>query len=84
MIRTNLNISDIRDQLETLADELYAHIPVGVGARNLGHFGREESLSEGTPSPVVSDVEIRDVLARGMEFAVEKGRMIATHTIAAS
>ena len=72
MIRTNLNISDIHDQLEILADELYAHIPVGVGARNLGHFGRDESI-EDTPSPVVSDTEIRDILAKGMAFAVEKG-----------
>lgn len=73
MIRTNLNISDIHNQLETLADELYAHIPVGVGARNVGHFGSTEPSGE-VPSPVVSDVEIRDILTKGMSFAVEKGK----------
>ena len=74
MIRTNLNISDIRDQLETLADELYAHIPVGVGARNMGNIGSAGSSGE-APSPIVSDVGIRDILARGMSFAVEKGKL---------
>ena len=74
MIRTNLHISDIHNQLETLADELYAHIPVGVGARNMGNIDKPSSPGE-TPSPVVSDIEIRDVLARGMSFAVEKGKL---------
>lgn len=72
MIRTNLHISDITHRLEALADELYAHIPVGVGARNLGDAGNLDSPE--AVSPIVSDTEIRDILARGMGFAVDKGK----------
>lgn len=58
LLRTNLRIDDLRPVQEELADSIYASVPVGVG----GHNEQGLELSE-----------LRDLMLRGMAWAVDKG-----------
>ena len=58
-LRTNLNERDLdKDARDRLTKELYKQVPVGVGGKS--RYELEKS-------------ELRDVLERGMSWAVEKG-----------
>lgn len=58
MLRTSLTIDDVRPLQEKLTDAIFDRVPVGVGGRN-----KEKLSSE----------DLRDIMLRGMEWAVEKG-----------
>lgn len=58
LLRTNLHIDELRLVQEELADSIYASVPVGVG----GHNEQGLELSE-----------LRDLVVRGMAWAVDKG-----------
>lgn len=58
LIRTNLNITELREKQEDLADAIFGRIPVGV----FGHREQEVELTE-----------LRNIMQRGMAYAVEQG-----------
>lgn len=78
LLRTNLRLSDLTtDTLNRLADELFAHIPVGVGARNAhltGYIRRADAESTDANAAPLTDGEVREVLEGGMSFAVKHGK----------
>jgi tRNA-splicing ligase RtcB len=58
LIKTNLTASEVKPKLKELIPALFKSVPSGVGAKS------QLRLSEG---------ELRDVLVRGVDWAVEKG-----------
>lgn len=59
MLRTNLNISDLTEELkETLCDALFNSIPVGVGTKGLIQL---------------NGTEINTMIEQGMPWAIERG-----------
>ena len=58
LIKTDLTLDDVRDELKTLVDELYRNIPSGLGSKGLKKVGEKEII---------------DILQNGSEWAVENG-----------
>lgn len=58
MLRTSLMLKDVRPVQQELTDAIFDRVPVGVGGRN----EKELELDE-----------LRDLMIKGMEWAVEKG-----------
>lgn len=58
MLRTNLTLEQVRPVQQQLTDAIFERVPVGVGGRNRDQLER---------------ADLRDLMLRGMEWAVEKG-----------
>jgi tRNA-splicing ligase RtcB len=58
LIRTSLTEKEIRMQLKDLVDELFRHIPVGIGSEGAFRLTRSE---------------IDELLVEGVEWAIERG-----------
>ncbi len=59
VLRTNLNISDVRDKIKDLVNQLWNDIPTGVGKKGAIHLSGNKGVDE--------------VLEGGAEWAVESG-----------
>ncbi len=59
LLKTNLELNDVKDRIKDLLAFLYSHIPVGVGSKN--------AISK------LSEKEFKKVLKKGAKWAVEKG-----------
>ncbi|RLD13977.1 MAG: RNA-splicing ligase RtcB [Caldiserica bacterium] len=58
LIRTNLTFDDVKERIENIMSALFVNIPSGVGS---------------TGKLRLSEREMRDVLIKGSEWAIEKG-----------
>src|SRR5262249_40063824 len=65
MVRTNLQVDDVRPHLEALVGELYSHIPTGVGRGGKYKFNRKELrnlMAAGTSGLLARDLAVeRDI-----------------------
>lgn len=66
LVRTNLSWDQVSPRIEKLADLLFQKIPVGLGAKQ-----NSESLN-GLELPL-EDFQIRGILEKGMDWALENG-----------
>ncbi len=58
LIRTNLNLKDVKDKVKPLVDQIFSNVPSGVG--------REGKLT-------LSDDKMEDILAEGVPAAIREG-----------
>jgi tRNA-splicing ligase RtcB len=58
LIRTNLTLDEVGPELERLVDRLFKRIPAGVGGSGMINLSKEE---------------FRELIARGMEWSLDRG-----------